>query len=46
VKLQVHLSDAETEATTREIANMDRIVSQLEREINGNTSNQQMQFNK
>jgi hypothetical protein len=46
VKLQVHLSDAETEATTRGIANIDRIVSQLEREYNGNTSNQQMQFNK
>jgi hypothetical protein len=43
---QVHLSDAETEAPTWSIADTDRIVSQLEREIYGVTSNEQMRFKK
>jgi hypothetical protein len=33
VESQVCLSNAETKATTRSMADMDRIVSQLEREI-------------
>jgi hypothetical protein len=46
VESQVCLSDAETKATTRSMADMDRIVSQLEREIYGTTSNEQMWFKK
>jgi len=42
VEFQVRLSDAETEATTWSLADIDRIVSQLEREIDGITSNEQM----
>jgi hypothetical protein len=45
-EFQVRLSEAETEATTWSIADTDRIVSQLEREIYGITSNEQMQFKK
>jgi hypothetical protein len=45
-EFQVRLSDAETEATTWSIADTDRIVSQLEREIYGITSNEQMRFKK
>jgi len=45
VEFQVCLSDAETEATTWSLADIDRIVSQLESEIYGITSNEQMQFN-
>jgi len=44
VEFQVRLSDAETEATTWSIADMHCIVSQLEREIYGITSNEQMRF--
>jgi len=44
VEFQVRLSDAETEATTLSLAAIDRIVSQLEGEIYGITSNEQMQF--
>jgi len=44
VQFQVRLSDAETEATTWGIADTDHIVSPLEREIYGITSNEQMRF--
>jgi len=44
VEFQVHLSNAETEATTWSLVDIDRIVSQLEREINGITSNEQIRF--
>jgi len=44
VEFQVRLSDAETEATTWSLADIDRIVSQLEREIYGITSNEQIRF--
>ena len=43
-QFQVPLSNAETEATTGSITDMDCIVNQLEREIYGITSNKQMQF--
>jgi len=46
VEFQVHLSDAETEATTLSIADMDRITNRLEREIYGVTSNEQLSFKK
>ena len=46
VECQVSPSDAETGATTRIMTDMDRIVSQLERGINGSTSNEQMRFKK
>jgi len=45
-EFQVCLSDAETEATTSSIADTDRIANQLEREIYGVTSNDQMHFKK
>jgi len=44
VKFQIRLSDAETEATSLSIADTDRIANQLEREIYGVTSNEQMRF--
>ena len=44
LEYQIRLSDAETEATTRSIADTDHIVSQLEREIYGITLNEQMWF--
>jgi len=44
VEFQVRLSDAETEATAWSLADIDRIVSRLEREIDGITSNEQMRF--
>jgi len=44
VKFQVRLSDAETEATTWNLADIDRIVSQLDREIYVIKSNEQMRF--
>ena len=44
VKFQIRLSDAETEATSLSIADTDRIANQLEREIYGVTSNEQMCF--
>ena len=44
VEFLVRLSNAETEATIWSIADTDSIVSQLEREIYGMSSNQQMRF--
>jgi len=44
VEFQVPLSNAETEATTWSVADIDHIVSQLEREIYCITSNEQMRF--
>jgi len=44
VEFQDRLSNAETEATTWSLADIDRIVSQLERETYGITSNEQMRF--
>jgi hypothetical protein len=44
VEFHVHLSNAETEATTWSMADTDRIVSQLAREMSGITSNKHMQF--
>jgi len=44
VEFQVHLSHAETEATTLSLADIDHNVSQLERGIYGITSNEQMRF--
>jgi hypothetical protein len=44
VEFQVSLFDAETEATNCSMADTDRIVSQLEREINCIQSNGQMRF--
>jgi len=46
VQFQVCLSDAEIEATTCSIADMDCVVNQLEREIYGITSKDQMRFTK
>jgi hypothetical protein len=45
-EFQVHLSNAETEATTWSIPHTDRIVSQLDRAIYGITSNEEMRFKK
>jgi len=44
VEFQVRLCDAETKATTRSLADIDRIMSLLEREMYGITSNEQMRF--
>jgi len=44
VKFQDRLSDAETEATTWSLADIDHIVSQLEREMYGITLNEQRRF--
>jgi hypothetical protein len=46
VQFQVCLSNAEIEATTWSIADMDHVVNQLEREIYGITSKDQMLFPK
>jgi len=46
VQFQVCLSDAEIGATTWSIADADRVVNQLEREIYGITSKDQMRFTK
>jgi len=46
VGFQVHLSDAATEATTWSIAYIDRVANQLESEIYGITTNEQMRFKK
>jgi len=46
VQFQVCQSDAEIEATTGSIADTNRVVNQLEREIYGITSNDQMQSTK
>jgi len=44
LKHQVHLSDAEADATTRSVADTDRIANRLEREIYSITSNDEMRF--
>jgi len=44
VQIQVCLSDAEIEATTWRIADTDRVVNQLKREIYCVTSRDQMWF--
>jgi len=44
VQFQVGLSDAEIEATTWSIADMDHVVNQLERKIQGITSKDQPRF--
>jgi len=44
VEFQVCLSNAGTEAATCSVADMDRIGNQLEREIDGITSNEQTRF--
>jgi hypothetical protein len=46
VQYQVCLCDAELEATTWSIADADRVVNQLEREIYGITSKDQTRFTK
>ena len=46
VQFQVCLSDAVIEATTRRIADTDRVVNQLEWEIYGITLKDQMRFRK
>jgi hypothetical protein len=46
LQFQNRLSDAEPEATTWSLADMEHVTCQLEREIYGNTSNEQMQFKK
>ena len=46
VEFQVHSSNAETEATTWRIANIDRVANQLEREIYDITLNEEMHFKK
>jgi len=46
VQFQVSLSDAEIEATTWIIADTDRVVNQLQREIHGITSKDHMRFTK
>jgi len=46
VEFQVRLSHADTGATTLIIADTDRIANQLEREIHGVTSNEQMRYQK
>jgi len=44
MEFQVHLSDAETQATTWSITDRNYIVSQLQREIHAITSNKQMRL--
>jgi hypothetical protein len=46
VQFQVRLYNVETAGTTWSMADMDRIVSQLERVIYGITLNEQMRFKK
>jgi len=46
VQFPVCLSDAEIEATTWSIGDTDHVVNQLEREIHGITSKDQMRFTK
>ena len=46
LQFQIRLSDAETEATIWNLADMERITHQLEREIYGITSNEHKQFKK
>jgi len=44
LQFRIHLSDAETEATTWSLADTERITNQVEREIYGITSNEQNRF--
>jgi len=44
LQFRIHLSDAETEATTWSLADTEHVTNQLEREIYGITSNEQMRF--
>jgi hypothetical protein len=46
LQLQIHLHDAEIEATTCSLAHMERLTLQLERGIYGITSNAQKQLKK
>jgi len=46
LQFQIRLSDAETEATTWSLADMEQVTNQLEREIYGITSNEQKWFRK
>jgi len=46
LELRLHLSDAETEATTWSLAHTDGVTNQLEREIYGITLNEQKRFKK
>jgi hypothetical protein len=46
VQFQVCPSDAEIKVTTWSIADADHVVNQLEREVYGITSNDQMRFTK
>jgi len=46
LQFQNRLSDAEAEATTWSLADSERVTNQLEREIYGITSNEQMRFKK
>jgi hypothetical protein len=46
LQFQIRLSDAETEATTLSLADTERVIIQLEREIYSFTSNEQKRFKK
>jgi hypothetical protein len=46
LQFQIRLSDAETEATTWSLADTERVIIQLEREIYSFTSNEQKRFKK
>ena len=46
LQFQIRLSDAETEATTWSLADMERVTDQLEREISGITSTEQKPLKK
>ena len=46
LRVKICLSDAETEATTRSLADTERVTNQLQSEIYGITLNEQMQFKK
>jgi len=45
-RFQIRLSDAQTEATTRSLADTERVTNQLESEMYGITSNEQKRFMK
>ena len=44
LQIQVHLCDAETEATTWSLADTEQVIIQLEREISGITSHEEKKF--
>jgi hypothetical protein len=46
LQFRLYLSDAETDATTWNLADTERVTTQLEREIYGITSNKQKRFRK